>query len=494
MKKIIGLLIFSSLLLTTAHAQNEVDALRYSQTSFYGTARYMSMGGAFGALGADFSTLSTNPAGIGLYKSSELTFTPSISFSNIDATYNGSMREGTREKFNFTNLGLVMTQDIMGKSKWKNFQFGIGMNRMHNFNHNYLISGVNDQNSMADVFARLANGTNFEVIEEDPYGDYAFDLNPAWWTFLIDTLGGPSSYVSTAPDGPIQQTKYINNSGSMNEVVMAFGANYNDRLYIGASFGFPYIRYSSSSTYTERKLNKDQDPGEFREFERTQDLETRGTGFNFKLGIIARPVNWLRVGGSIQTPTYYSSVSDEWQESYFTRFDTPDSQNNYTYYEESPLGTYDYDLKTPMRASGSIGIIFGRAGLISADYEYVDYSNAKLSAPDYDFISENDAIQAKYTSTHNIRLGTEWRYGPFSIRGGYAIYGSPYSNNSNDGERNYYSFGLGYREKVFFADLAWVHESSEEDYYLYGYEDITVNPSKLESMTDLFMLTFGFRF
>lgn len=59
MKKImiIGILLAGSLL---AKAQNEVDALLFSQSVYQGTARSMAMGGAFGALGADFSALSTN--------------------------------------------------------------------------------------------------------------------------------------------------------------------------------------------------------------------------------------------------------------------------------------------------------------------------------------------------------------------------------------------------------------------------------------------------
>lgn len=210
--------------------------------------------------------------------------------------------------------------------------------------------------------------------------------------------------------------------------------------------------------------------------------------------MILRPTNWIRIGGAFHTPTYYTNITDEWSNSFFTRFDTPDSHGNYTYYESSPIGNYDYDLRTPMKAMGSIALIIGTYGLISADYEYVDYSKAKLSAPDYDFITENDAITQKYTSAHNIRLGTEWRYGPFSIRGGYATYGSPFDNDVNDGSRKFYSLGLGYRERSFFVDLAYIHEQSDEDYYLYGTGNIIVNPTTMDKQNDNFALTLGLRF
>lgn len=482
---------------SASFAQNEVDALRYSTTGFYGTARYMSMGGAFGALGADFSTLSTNPAGIAMFNSSEISVTPFFDFSTIKSNYNGEMMQDSDERIAFSNVGIVLAQNVSeagGSGSWKNFQFGFGLNRLKSFNNNYLIEGVNNDNSMADVYASLADGINFEVIADDEFGEFAFDLTPAYWTWLIDTINGPDHYTSSAPTGPISQKKMIDTWGSMSEIVMAFGANYEDRFYIGASFGFPYIRYSSRSTYTETKLNKDVNPSEFREFELKEDLNTRGTGFNFKIGMILRPTNWIRIGGAFHTPTYYTNITDEWSNSFFTRFDTPDSHGNYTYYESSPIGNYDYDLRTPMKAMGSIALIIGTYGLISADYEYVDYSKAKLSAPDYDFITENDAITQKYTSAHNIRLGTEWRYGPFSIRGGYATYGSPFDNDVNDGSRKFYSLGLGYRERSFFVDLAYIHEQSDEDYYLYGTGNIIVNPTTMDKQNDNFALTLGLRF
>ena len=55
----------------TAFSQSQLDAFKYSQTELNGTARYLGMGGAFGALGGDISAMNTNPAGLAIYKSSE---------------------------------------------------------------------------------------------------------------------------------------------------------------------------------------------------------------------------------------------------------------------------------------------------------------------------------------------------------------------------------------------------------------------------------------
>jgi len=118
-----------------ALAQNSVDVLRYSQTNVGGTARSMAHGGAFGAVGADFSSLSINPAGIGLYKKSELSLTPTFYLSNVNSDLNGHSGFDHKNNFNMNNYGLVLVSGSAKKKGWKYFQFGLGVNRLENFNH-----------------------------------------------------------------------------------------------------------------------------------------------------------------------------------------------------------------------------------------------------------------------------------------------------------------------------------------------------------------------
>ena len=76
MKKILCLL-FTALNISVAQAQTASDALRFSYIPQYGgTARTVGVGGAMGALGGDFATISMNPAGLATYRMSEFTFTP----------------------------------------------------------------------------------------------------------------------------------------------------------------------------------------------------------------------------------------------------------------------------------------------------------------------------------------------------------------------------------------------------------------------------------
>jgi hypothetical protein len=472
-------------------SQNEVDALRYSRTTFGGTARSMSMAGAFGALGADFSTLSSNPAGIGLYKKSEITFTPSLYFGNTTSKYNGSQGKDSKTNFNVSNAGIVFSTPANNRSSSviKYLQFGIGMNRLNNFNNRMLMIGYNDVNSYVDTYIENANGIDYQNIENDPYGEYAFDLNLAWYDYLIDTIPGTTDQYWGAVASGINklQRKEVNSWGSMNEFLFAFGANIGDRLYLGTSFAFPYIRYFEESYYIEED-NKDL-MDNFRSMQLYQELDTRGGGFNIKFGMIYRINDWVRFGGAIHSPTWFNSMTDYW---YTALASNLEGKGDHT--ASSPQGNYDYDLKTPWRAMGSIAFIVAKTALLSMDYEFVDYSKASLSTFDYGFYNENDAIKYKYNQSHNIRVGGEYKIDNFGIRAGYAFYGSPFKSGINDGKKNYFTGGVGYRDKYFFIDLAYVYSISEEDYYLYGSDEIKVNPVQNRFNTNNILLTLGLRY
>lgn len=474
-------------------SQNDVDALRYTATTFGGTARYMAMSGSFGALGADFSVLSSNPGGIGLYKKSEFTFTPAFYLGETRSTYNNTVARDSKSNFNMSNVGFVFASERNEKSIVRNWQFAIGMNRLNNFNNRMIMQGFNSENSIIDTYVESADGIRYDNIENDTWGEYAYDLNLAWNTFAIDTIPGTTDqyFGAIPPGGGVFQRKDVETWGSMNELLLAFGTSIGDRLYLGASFAFPFIRYFERSTYSE--TDKENNIPGFKSIYVFEDLRTNGTGFNMKLGMILRVTNFLRIGGGVHSPTWYG-MRDYWSTEMETEFD------NHEYYSSySPYGSYDYDLETPWRANASVAIVLWRFMLINAEYEYVDYSIARLRSAGYNYIDENDAVRSKYTEGHNIKLGTELRVGHFALRGGFGYYGSPFANAENgekinDGEKLYYSGGFGFRDKNFFVDLAYVRSETNLDYYLYGSENIAVNPVKNEHFTNNVLLTLGFRY
>ncbi|MEZ5083747.1 MAG: hypothetical protein R2750_09895 [Bacteroidales bacterium] len=474
-----------------AFAQNEVDALRYSQTYFGGTARYMSMAGSFGALGADVSTIGSNPAGLGLFKKSEFSITPGFFIGQTKSDFNGSQRSDSRNNFNLSNFGMVLTSESGGKSNsfLKHFQFAFSYNRINNFSNRMLAEGYNNQSSIVNTYVDNANGIHYLDIEENLYGMYSYDLYPAWWTYLIDTLPGNTTlYRGAVPYGAgIYQRKELESWGSMNEYSLALGANFGDKVYLGASFAFPTIRYYEISYYNEIDVNNEID--DFRSLSIYDDLHTSGSGFNMKFGVIVRATDNIRIGGAVQSPTWYNNMKDYWYSEFRTEFD-----NNDVYVQGSPYGYYDYELETPWKATAGVSFILWKMALISADYEYINYTKSNLRGYDYSFYDENTTIKNLYTETHNIRVGSEVKFGYFAMRAGFGYYMSPYANNINDGERLYYTGGIGFRDKNFFVDLAYVRSSSKEDYYFYGSENVQTEPVKNHLITNNVLLTLGFRY
>jgi len=477
------------LISTTAFSQFADDALRFSQVYYQGTARSMAVGGAFGALGADFSTASTNPAGMGIYRTGEFIFTPEVFSRETSSIYNGSISEGSKTIFDISNMGYVMVTPIGSRNGWKFFQFGVGMNRLNNFNSQVFMQGENIENSKLDVYAELADGQTVDQLDD-------FELYPAWECYLINP-DEDNYYYTPVPFGGVQQQQIITTRGSINEWLVSFSGNYNDKLFVGATIGLPYLRYYRESTYSEFDV-ADTIPY-FDNWSTTENLTTTGWGINLKLGAIVKPVEWLRIGAAFHTPTYYWSMSDTWftnTYSYLELYENDSTDDliwtNSAY--ASPVGNYDYHLSTPLRAIGSVSFLIGRYGFISGEYEYANYSSAKLSSRYDSFSAINQDIKQSFQATHNFRVGTEWRFSNYSFRGGYALYGSPYANNINDGKRQMYSGGIGYKSHYFAVDFAYVYSIMNEDYYMYTSSIPEYNPNAVDNQftTSSFVLSAKF--
>lgn len=474
MKKFLLIFFFFSSFALNLSAQNEIDALRYSQLYQTGTARAMAMGGSFGALGADFSTLSSNPAGIGIYQNTEISFSPSIYFSVMKSNYNNSVTDDRKYNFNLGSLGAVIVIKPKKEGKCKAVQFGIGYNKLQNYNYNAYIEGNNGNNSILDDFIADAQGIEPKNLNE-------FSTMLAFNTYLIDTSGGLTNYVSPIPLGGIQQMKSISASGSSNELVISLGGNFNDKLYIGATFGFPYVRYVENTTYEE--FDKGDSIPDFKKLTYNQNLETHGSGFNFKIGAIYRITDWMRIGAAVHTPTFFS-LKDKWSSEMFSELG--DGAKKYEAY--SPEGRFDYQLTTPFRANAALSFVIGKYALITGEYEFVDYSSATLKSTTYRFRDENKAIDNKYTFQSNVKAGFEVKINQISLRGGYQFNSSPYAKKLNDGKRHAFGGGAGVKFDRFFLDAAYTFIMSKEEYYLYKSVPTAVE-NKLNAHNIL--LTFG---
>ncbi|HTX88964.1 MAG TPA: hypothetical protein VMC08_08250 [Bacteroidales bacterium] len=470
-----------------AISQNASDALRYSRIFYGGSARFQGLAGAMGAVGGDFSVIATNPGGLGIFKSSEISITPNIWIGMSQSDYNGTTANDHKVSFGLGDLGFVFSIPMdkrhrTGGIKYLNFAFGI--NRQNDFNNRIYIQGQNNTSSMLTDYVNVLNSQP-GITPDQINNQYPFDIALAYNANLIfyDTLH--NQYMNDAYHGGVMQEKSITTYGSMNEFEFAFGANYNDKLYFGATIGIPYLRYYEHSIYSEAKTDPTIQYFQYLSYE--QVLETHGVGVNFKAGLIYRPANWIRIGAAIHTPTFYGMMRDAWSSNMYAEFEN-NSWNNTQY---SPAGNYNYALTTPFRAIGSLAFIIGPYGLISAEYEYDNYNQARFHAQD-SFDATNQDIKDSYKSPLNLRFGTEWRIWDFRVRGGFGYYGSPYKNDINDGERLLASGGFGYRGKHFYGDLTYVWTRTTEDYYLYNPE--LVNPSYNKLYSNSVVMTWGVRF
>jgi len=471
---ILVLAVFLPLSLDTL-AQNEEDALRYSQLFDAGlTARSLSMGGAFGALGADMSEMSINPAGIAVYRRSVFSITPTYMYDNTHATYLGKRAYDSNSHFSLGNIGMVYTYNTGQDNGWVNFNFGFSSQKRTDFYKNMTISAINDHSSMLDYFADYADGKTLDML--DDYGEgLAFD------TWLIDTVSGnPTQYetvLSQYGDFPNStygesQRRQVSTYGNITETNFNISANYGYKFYVGGTFTIRSLNYHHKMKHSEDDLNNEI--FDFNYFDYIFYLNTRGTAYAFSMGAIFRPVPILRLGAAFHFPTVYK-LHDSYSSIIESGFDTPDDEGYSTYSSESPDGYYDYKLNTPFRFIGSVGFQIKKLGVVSMDYEYIDYPGMKFQnrGDNYDFSPTNENIRSAYKGTSNIKAGGEIHFGSVFLRCGVAYYGSPYRSaelNKNASSVSY-STGIGYKTRMFSVDFGYAYLTHTENYVLYPNND-----------------------
>ncbi len=490
MKRFAFLIVFFATTIIQTSAQNEIDALRYSMFNPTGTARFVATGGAFGALGGDFSSLYTNPAGIGIYRSNEFTITPSFNFTAVESGFRGSLQEDINYDFSLGNLGFVFAfndPNQLKESGWMGFQIGFGINQIANFNSRKIYEGFNTDNSLMSVFLEKATEeTNFNSTMHPSsfLDDYTTGL--AWdvWLLGLDSIN--NEYFIDMPKDVLQR-RITNTSGSIREMSLTLGTNYSNKLYLGASLGFPIVRFEEDYTFTEE--NSTGIESEFNSLEFGESLITTGTGFNLKVGVIYRATDMIRLGAALHTPTFYT-FDDEWS----THMES-DLVNFGKREKSSPSLLYEYELNTPLRLTGSLGLVFGTSGLLSLDYEYADYTQMRLRSSQDPYTQENRNISNNFLSQHIIRAGGEYRLNPIILRAGYALHTNPYRPEINNLERTTISAGIGIREKNYFVDFGYYITQYSEDFFQYfNFTEDRSSVIEYDYSRQGFMMTVGFRF
>ena len=477
------------------NAQNEVDALRFSEIDWQGSARFMGAGRAFGAVGAEFSALNLNPASIGLYKKNEVTFTPiTISGYKNTSGYNGTATPGQNVRYNFNNAGIVLAIPGVSNSLWKKFQIGFGYNRINNYNNVFSIEGRSKGKSIGSAYADYAEGLDYRDINNESI--WSDEMWTAWNYYLIDPVAGSyTSYIPALTGLDLSQTSTVRRTGGNDEMIFSVGTNYDDKLYLGATLGIPFISFTENRTYSEVN-DKQKSEYKFQRWDITDKLSVRSTGINLKLGVVYQPLDFLRVGLAFHTPTYYGNVKDYFERNiYASKWDYADTLWNTKSYNDAVhySNSFNYSLTTPLRAMANVAFFIQQRAFISAEYEIADYGMASMYAVDYNFSEENKSIQKMYGACHIARIGAEINLNQvFAVRAGYNYISSPYKDKINDGSKHYVSAGFGFRTKYFYGDFAYAITTSKEWYWMYNSKFANAVDQKF--ITHRVMMTMGVKF
>ena len=492
-----------------ATAQTVNDALLFSQTNYNSTARSAGMSGAFGALGGDFASISINPAGLGIYRSGEVSFTPTLDVSNTSASYLGTTSDDYRIGIRLNNFGMVFAVPTINETGIMSLNFGIGYNRLKSFNTNTFIMGSGSTLSRTDEYALDLNAYGLDKSLWESF--LAYD------SYLVNDRDGFTSILTE--NVPVDQKMSIYEKGRIDEWNFSMAMNINHKLYFGASIGLHDLYYRKEMSYVETFGRNafdetyiqyyNDDAITFRDggFKSSQYQTTSGYGVVGKFGAIFRPVDPVRFGLSVHTPTYYY-LTDNY--SYSVDPDilvptspSPDDDVRPDIQSKDGLAS-EYILSTsPFKLNASVAYQLGKAGILSVDYELADYSNMKFrerKQNDGGFTPQNTLISEVYGLGSSIRAGLELKpIAQMSLRGGFSHTTSPYTDKADSysfvkpGSINQFSLGLGYRDSGFFFDLAYVLQRQKISQSLfildnnYPLADITLSANKI-------MMTFGFRF
>ena len=488
MKKIL-ILAIGALTYLGVNAQSETFPLYYSQYGMNGTAAYIGKAGAIGALGGDIMSAHYNPAGLGLYRSNEITFSLGLDAVSSKTTFEAMKAKDSHPTFNYGNLGMVFDFNNGAKSSFRHVQLAFGINRLMNFNNRTQI--IRDNMSSSFVW------DNVEQRLIDSYSDDVNSLLKDDWyqSGVIDYDTNTNTISSFYDEGNFRQIRTVRESGYLNEFSMSLSTNYENWLYLGVTMGIPFGDYTCKNTFAEERTDVTSTTNGYTY---AQEQRLSASGINLKFGAIARPVEWLRLGLAVHTPTWYS-VDDDYYQNISERWSSGGWFN-----------TFSYNMQSPWRFMGSIAFILGEStdrvqGTISMDYEYADYSGMSLTLDDNPWMENtlNSTIDNVFGSASTIRLGGEIKSGRLRGRLGYAYFGNPYdSKDINNAGWNYITCGLGYKGKIFSFDLGYAYgKCSDAKYYSYDIYNLTDNtwyadnnPAKIDTKKHLIQATIGVRF
>ena len=526
-------------LLVERERVNPMDIFSLTQTQFnYGTARSMAMAGAFTSLGADLSSMTLNPAGLGMYRHSELSLTPLVSTqrSTNSAQANAS---NSSTRFSVGSLGFVI-KAYEGTGSVLSVNLGFGYNRLADYNYDYSFRQYGNSNtSLAGVLAYQLNasrggiGVNNNGRIADSYGNSDFDLSSELWGGVLGYKCGLLNYYPGYGWGldeyadPFYTNQYtsVESRGSAGEYTLSMGMNFGNKLYFGAALGIMSIRQRRTITYSEEveadgAVDTNVFPYLLEYFDYAQWMRMSGTGINLKLGLTWRPVESLRVGVAFHTPTYcsmdfsYAAGMNSASRSVGTNPDGYDVDRNGMIYssESTPRiddnGPDTWEMASPARLLAGVSYAFGSFAVVSFDYERDWYNGIRMKHMPYGFDKAyyDDYFRTAFKGSNTFRAGLELKPTQrLALRAGYGHSGSMLRSGADEDlvymtpvvcKTDMWSVGLGYAlSRRVSLDVAYQNVSSRTtDYSLFyamAYDDAGMIDWGDSYSSDLFSTRFS---
>lgn len=495
-----------------AVAQTQYDAARFSGSELNGTARFVGMGGAMSALGADISVIGTNPAGIGLFRSHDLSLSFGFNKNVTNSNLGGTEVKDERTRASFDQLGFVYSTKIGNKTDLRYFNIGFNYHKMANFNRQFSSRGNLNGSSLSWQMQDMMLGTgayqnqaSYDALldAENPYTSSAYYGTPFLGsmgvrTGLVDDVTGNDGSFGMMGWNGASGDYYSREEGGINAYDINLSFNVQDRFYFGATLGVYDVNYSRYSSYYETVLDdKGNDNGSF---QLNNWFTTDGAGLDLKLGVIVRPMEYspFRIGFAVHTPIWYS-LNDRYTATLGTdilAFPEKYTENLSDYYAPDASYLLEYQLATPWKFNVSMGTTFSNVLAVDAEYEFANYAKANYKdAGGYELAAANEAVGKYLKNVHTFRIGMEAKFSPqFSFRAGYNYVSSPIADNSaryvpnlstnkadyiwfdetrtdpeyhNLKARNTLTLGLGYRGKFMYADVAYKYDFYKSDFYMF---------------------------
>ena len=466
--------------------QSDEDAFRFAERFPATGSQQLGMAGASRAGMADWTTVATNPAGLGWMKRGQVLGSLN-NWSTVDASvysiggFNSSL-ETQSGNTRLGNAGYVYKAPVAQGS----MAFALGYNQMNSFRRNLFFDGQNGTNSITDFFMPLAG--EFEIVTDpgedgeagtgDEYTSAIFSRplsELAFETFGIDLdqglLEGGSEvpFLPAVVRGTVAQSGEVFEEGGTEEFTIAGAMEAAQGVMVGLGINFAHGTYRFNRFFDEVDANDDNDgtgiTTDFQSLRFDEAMRTNMWGANLRSGFSAEVTPELRVGATVETPTQYS-VQEDFTMTLDTFFDNGDA------YTDRINTINDYTLRTPWRFGGGATYTLGRLAL-SADAEYIDWSQLELRSSgnqsDFSFDDVNRTIRREYDAVVNANLGAALKLGRMiTLRGGYAVQPDPRPLDGLDRTRQFYSAGIGFRfQRTFEIDLGWTNAQFDDRYQPY---------------------------